>query len=253
MKLEAVVFDLGGTLIEYSGPYGLWPDLERPGFEAAYGYLVEHGVALPDFEQICQTGFDMLPERWQRATRGEQNLRLADLLTDVLAANAVGGLDPVQIAAAAQRYQQAVCSQAHPLEHAQETLAYVREQGYKVGLLSNTMFTGAAHLADLRRFGLADYFDTLLFSADAGKWKPTAAPFLQVLSELAVTPETAVYIGDDPASDIVGGRRAGMRTIHIKSSQRFHTPDGVQPHAAIASLRELPPLLTAWRNGRGPG
>lgn len=250
MSIEAVIFDLGGTLIEYAGPYASWPDLETPGFAAAYEYLRQQGVALPPLETFRDTGFGLLPGRWQQATRGEQNLRLVELLEDVLRAHGITDVTAEQLATAAERYEDAICAQAHPLEGAQETLAYVKEHGYKMALLSNTMFTGRAHIHDLERFGLNGYFDAMLFSADAGKWKPTAAPFLFLVEKLDVSPETAVYIGDDPASDVVGARRAGLRTIHIKSSQRFPSPDGVQPHAEISSLRELPAVLAAWDNDR---
>ena len=26
MNIQAIIFDLGGTLIEYAGPYAVWPD-----------------------------------------------------------------------------------------------------------------------------------------------------------------------------------------------------------------------------------
>ena len=110
------------------------------------------------------------------------------------------------------------------------------------------MFTGQAHVKDLARYGLVDYFDTLLFSADEGKWKPNAAPFLHVLDALDVAPETAVYIGDNPAHDVGGGQGVGMRTIHIKSSARFPSPNGLQPTAEITQLAELPAILAAWQN-----
>ena len=241
--INTVVFDLGGTLIEYAGEYAVWPDLETPGFTAVYQHLNQNGRHLPEFERFKQTGFALLPARWQAAMRGEKNLRLVDLLAETLAALGVAGLSDLQLAEAGKLYEAAICSQAEPMPRAQETLAQVKAAGYKIGLLSNTMFTGAAHIADLERFGLADYFDAMLFSADAGKWKPNAAPFLQVMNELGVGGETAVYIGDDPTGDIVGGQRAGMRTIHFQSSQRFQMPDGVQPDARIRHLSELLPIL----------
>ena len=247
MTLKAVIFDLGGTLIEYAGTYETWPDLETPGFEAAYGVLAQQGVALPPFEQFRDTGFGLLPQRWRQATLGEQNLRLVDLLTAVLHTHNNNHTNPDWLVAAAKQYQQAICGQAHAFANAQATLDYVKQQGYKIGLLSNTMFTGEAHQNDLRRFGLIDYFDTMLFSADVGKWKPTAAPFLHVAEALGVAPETAVYIGDDPASDVVGGQRAGMRTIHIQSSQRFAQPDGVVPDAQVTGLGEITAVLAEWQ------
>jgi putative hydrolase of the HAD superfamily len=249
LELKAVVFDLGGTLISYTGSYAKWPDLEKPGFEAAYHYLMQNGVELPSFRRFCDAGFAMLPERWRQAAAGVRNLRLVDLLEEVLQSSDHGNVPTYLLAQAAEVYQSAVRAQATLMPAAAETLSQVSAAGYRLGLLSNTMFTGEAHRADLERFNLLHYFDTMLFSADVDKWKPNAAPFLQVLDDLGVEPEAAVYIGDDPASDVVGGRRAGMVTIHIKSSQRFGQPDGAEPHAQIHSLAQLFPLLSAWRDG----
>jgi HAD superfamily hydrolase (TIGR01509 family) len=248
MAIKAVIFDLGGTLIDYAGPHDRWPELETPGFAAAYGVWQQAGVMLPAFEQVRQTGFALLPRRWRRATLGEANLRLVDLLTETLDACGVTAVSPTLLTQAASQYQAAIQQQATMIADAPQVLAALKESGCRLGLLSNTMFTGEAHVADLGRFGLAAYFDTMLFSGDVGKWKPTAAPFLQVAEELGIAPETAVFVGDDPASDVVGGRRAGMRTIHFRSSDRFPTPNGVQPHARIEQLSDLPPLLAQWQS-----
>lgn len=247
MEIQAVIFDLGGTLIEYAGPYAAWPDLETPGFQAAYALLQQKGLSLPKFELFREAGFALLPQRWRQATMGEQNFRLVDLLTAVLHNHDLHETDPNWLTEAAELYQTAICGQAHMFEDAPLVLDYAKNQGYKIGLLSNTMFAGQAHMNDLRRFGLIDYFDVMLFSADVGKWKPTAEPFLHVAEELGVKPETAVYIGDDPGSDVVGGQRAGMRTIHVRSSQRFAHPDGVEPDAQVMSLGEVTAVLAEWQ------
>ncbi|MCB9418194.1 MAG: HAD family hydrolase [Ardenticatenaceae bacterium] len=245
--LDTVVFDLGGTLIEYAGPYAVWPDLETPGFTAAYQHLNQNGWHLPKFEVFKQIGFDMLPVRWQRAAAGEQNLRLADLLADVLQAAGAKHIPADYVTKAAELYESAICAQAEPMANACEVVAEVKAAGFKLGLVSNTMFTSKAHIADMERFGLLDYFDAMVFSADVNKWKPTAAPFLHVLELLGSEGETAVYIGDDPGSDILGGQRAGMRTIHYQSSQRFAQPANLQPDARIEKLTDLLPILAAWR------
>lgn len=251
-EIRAVIFDLGGTLIEYAGAYQTWPELETPGFAAAYAALEEGGTAVPSFAQFRDAGFAILPARWQRATEGAANLRLVDLLAEITAELAITAPEAL-IEAAADRYQTAVCGQALPLEAAQETLTAVQAQGYRLGLLSNTMFTGAAHEADLQRFGLDGYFEATLFSADAAKWKPAAAPFEQLLHELQVAPQQAVFVGDSPVHDVAGGKAAGMWTIYLRASDRFGEPGAVQPDATIHHLRELPGVLARWRgeNGRG--
>jgi HAD superfamily hydrolase (TIGR01662 family) len=245
-QLEAVIFDLGGTLIEYAGPYDVWPELETPGLQAAYASLQQQGVKLPPFERLRDAAFATLPGRWQEATDGRRNLRLAVYLRDLLKQEGVDGLVDDWLAAAAGAYEQAVCGQAQMIEGAPQTLHALKEQGYKLALLSNTMFQGAAHLADLRRFHLDSYFDAMLFSADENKWKPSAAPYLHLLELLAVPPERAVFIGDSPHHDIVGGKAAGMHTIYFRSSDRFGALDSVQPDATIDRLLELPPLLARW-------
>lgn len=246
MELEAVIFDLGGTLISYAGPYEKWPELETPGFLAAYEELGKQGVSLPPFASFRDGGLEMLPGRWQQAAAGKRNLRLVELLADLLQFCEVDEISQSQLLQATEAYQSAVRAQASVMPAAQEVLAYVTSQGYKTGLLSNTMFTGQAHIEDLEQFGLMEYFDVTLFSADVNMWKPNEAPFIHLLEALRVSAEAAVFIGDDPAVDVVGGRRVGMRTVHINSSRRFPGPEHVKPHAQIANLKELPALLSSW-------
>lgn len=247
MTIEAVIFDLGGTLIEYTGPYDAWPALETPGLQAAYDYLEQQGGQLPEFAVFRDTGFAILPGKWETAVSGGQNLRLVDFLSDIVhTCCAANGIQPTWLVTAADLYQTALCSQAHPLAGAQETLAALKDAGYKLGLLSNTMFTGAAHINDLRRFGLDSYFDVMLFSADAAKWKPRPTPYWHVLGELGVDPANAVFIGDAPEHDIVGAHAAGMRAVLIRASQRFHLPDWLTPDATIENLLELTAVLDDW-------
>ncbi|MBE2202640.1 MAG: HAD family hydrolase [Anaerolinea sp.] len=246
MTLTTIIFDLGGTLVEYAGPYGVWPDLETPGLQAAYAHLQNQGARLPEFAQFRDTGFALLPARWQGAVEGKRNLRLAELLHEILhACCGVNGVAPDWVTAAAAHYENAICAQAHPLDGAQETLAALKAQGYKLGLLSNTMFTGQAHVNDLRRFGLDGYFDALLFSADVNMWKPQAAPYLQLVEELGGGVETAVFIGDSPEHDIIGAHNAGLRAVLVRSS-RFPLADHIQPDAIVHSLPELPAVLAGW-------
>lgn len=244
--IEAIIFDLGGTLIEYSGGYTSWPDLETPGFAAAHRYLREQGVAMPELDRFRLVGFDLLPGRWREATAGHRNLTLPDLLAEVLMNLKVSLPDRRLLEQAAEQYEDAVRAEAKPIPHGREVVSTLKGEGYRLGLISNTMFGSRAHVHDLERFGLADFFDTMLFSADHNKWKPRPDPFLHVMAELDVTPSESVFVGDDPASDVVGGQRVGMRTIYFPSSQRFPSPDGVVSDGRITDLRELPLVLAAF-------
>ncbi len=80
----AIVFDLGGTLIEYAGEHDSWPDLEAPGLLAAHIYLTDQGLRLPGIEQFTLVGYDLIPRRWRLATAGEKNLTVPSLLAEML-------------------------------------------------------------------------------------------------------------------------------------------------------------------------
>ena len=72
------------------------------------------------------------------------------------------------------------------------------------------------------------------------------------MAELGVTPESAVFVGDDPTVDVIGARRAGMRVVHFESSDRFPgLGEAARPDATIGDLRQLTPLLHSL-NGRLP-
>jgi HAD superfamily hydrolase (TIGR01509 family) len=244
--IKAIVFDLGGTLIDYAAVIDEWPGLEEPGLNAAYGYLKQQGLSLPAANRFRETGYALLPERWEEALRGVRNLTVAGLLGHILS-ELDCELPPASVLdAAARRYEAALCAYARPIPGGYQLLANLKDQGYSLGLISNTMFTGQAHLADLARFNLDSFFDAWLFSADVNKWKPDPAPFQHLLADLAVAPENAVFVGDDPAADVVGGRAAGMRTIFFPSSQRFAPPKEILPDAIIGSLADLPGVLAGW-------
>ncbi|GMQ78408.1 MAG: hypothetical protein BMS9Abin02_0915 [Anaerolineae bacterium] len=243
MNIEAVVFDLGGTLIEYTGGYSSWPALETPGFLASFEYLEKQAVPLPSFERFRMVGFDILPMRWRQATSGQRNLTVSSLLTDIMANFNIPAPDGPILEVASRKYEAAVCADARPIPNGHYVVSQLKTKGYKLGLVSNTMFAGKIHRVDLARFDLDGFFDSMLFSADANKWKPNVAPFHAVLEQLEVKPVASVFVGDDPASDVIGAKRAGMVSIHLRSSQRFPSPDGVTPDVTISDLSELPSAI----------
>jgi HAD superfamily hydrolase (TIGR01549 family) len=240
---KAVVFDLGGTLIEYAGKFDSWPDLEAPGLRAAHAYLRQEGVQLPLVTQFEAAGFELLPGRWEQAKAGIKNLTVPILLVAILDQFEGDLPDFSLLNAAARQYEEAICTGAEPVPYSQELLAQLKASGYRLGLISNTMFSGQAHIKDLRKFGMLSYFDAMLFSADTKKWKPSPAPFLQVASDLKARIDSTLFVGDDPGADVAGAKGAGMDVVHFASSDRFPPLDGVVPDATIYELVELPTVL----------
>ena len=90
--------------------------------------------------------------------------------------------------------------------------------------------------------GLEAYFPVVQVSIEAGYGKPDPAIFVRAIDALGVAPENTVMVGDNPARDILGANRAGIRAIWIRRDNQPLTP-GARPDATIGSLSELPALL----------
>ena len=76
--------------------------------------------------------------------------------------------------------------------------------------------------------------------------KPHRPLFDVTIARLGCEPRHAAMVGDNLASDIKGGRAAGMFTIWINAQ-----PHAVKPAEADLEARSLRELLDLWRDSRG--
>ncbi len=88
-----------------------------------------------------------------------------------------------------------------------DVLVRLREQGFKLGVISNADGTVRQLLED---FELDHYFKCILDSTEVGIEKPDARIFFMAAQMLGVVPEACVYIGDHWQVDGQGALHAGM-------------------------------------------
>ena len=152
----------------------------------------------------------------------------------------------------AARHQVELFAEVHP------TLEALANR-FQLGVITNGN-------ADVRRLGLADYFQFALCAEELGVGKPDPHPFEQALARAGVPAEQALHVGDHPADDILGARGAGMHAVwYNPQGKPWQLPDArpgmlssglegadpkllqrCQPSAEIRSLGELPGLLQRW-------
>jgi putative hydrolase of the HAD superfamily len=121
-------------------------------------------------------------------------------------------------------------------------LAALREQGLKIGLVSNTG-------RDLEAF-IAHHaldVDAAVSSGAHGKTKPHPAIFLSALEQLGVTAEEAAMVGDSPEDDVDGAKALGMRAFLVDRDERFPEFEGRLP-----DLLALPAALGLSGTQAGP-
>lgn len=121
-----------------------------------------------------------------------------------------------------------------------KALSVLREEGYTLAVVSNTMRTPGATLRKiLEGFGLLRCFAHTVFSDEVGVRKPDPAIFLGALQAVGGDPSTAIHVGDDGMLDVGGARAAGMRVIQVTSAS-LKALGGRRPDAVIPSLIGLP-------------
>jgi len=86
----------------------------------------------------------------------------------------------------------------------------------KVGLLSNFTYAPVVYYS-LNQLGISRYFNTVVVSEEHGWRKPAPQIFRDVLEQLQVKADETIFIGDSPLEDIKGAKKAGLRTVFVRS------------------------------------
>ncbi len=243
---SAVIFDLGGTLMD--------PDLEG-GAEAYWNRCYDRlagtapegamptGVARGAFVNAMTAAE---AEHWRRVNEDLWSGPPAGLVGD--------GLDRLGVPPERGTAEAVLEACAHAMEgwavafrDAEETLSELENAGYRLGLLSNMWWAAEWCQADLHRRGLARFLDASVYTSEMPHSKPHPSVFLEVCSRLGVEPGRCVMVGDRMRDDVQGAQGVGMRAVWVRNDNLYPTPEGVVPDATVGGLSELPDVLRSWR------
>jgi FMN hydrolase / 5-amino-6-(5-phospho-D-ribitylamino)uracil phosphatase len=109
------------------------------------------------------------------------------------------------------------------------------------------LFTASNGNADLEQIGLAHYFERSIAARHVGALKPDPRVFLKVIEGTDLVANELLYVGDDPAIDVVGARCAGMNPIWIDRVGIAWPQELDPPLHTVASLMDL----ALWLEGPG--
>jgi HAD superfamily hydrolase (TIGR01662 family) len=212
--IDAVVFDVGETLVNETREYGTWADwlgVPRHTFSSVFGAVIISGQDYREVFQYFRPGFDLDAERKLRAEAGQpEHFSDEDLYPD-----------------------------------ARPGMAALRDMGVWVGVAGNQTTRAGAILRELRLPA-----DLIATSEDWGVDKPDPAFFEAIVSAAPCAAERILYVGDRLDNDLKPAKAAGMRTAFIRRGpwgyiweNHPHMPSAVD--FRINSLMELPELVAA--------
>jgi FMN hydrolase / 5-amino-6-(5-phospho-D-ribitylamino)uracil phosphatase len=105
------------------------------------------------------------------------------------------------------------------------------------------LFTASNGNADLAKIGIAHYFERTIAARHAGALKPDPVIFQKVVEGTGLGLHEVVYVGDDPALDVEGSRRAGMQSIWLNRADASWPAELGRPPRTVRSLAELSAAL----------
>jgi len=125
------------------------------------------------------------------------------------------------------------------VEGAHELMDYLRGRGYRIHMCSNGFHE--VQYKKLHACGLADYFDTVVLSEDAGVNKPSPLFFDYAFRVSGACRNTTIMLGDNYNTDILGARQTGLPTIYFNRYPDYPAPNPVDYE--VTSLSEVMKIL----------
>ncbi|MBM4339434.1 MAG: HAD family hydrolase [Deltaproteobacteria bacterium] len=207
-RIRGIIFDLDGTLIEaYGAIYlGLKEVFERSGKEI---------FPYEDLRHYLQADLESTLHQFYSPEETQKNI-------------------PVM----RKRYEEVYLSHTHFLDGARETLDTLFHRGAILGVASNK-FGRFSRLA-LNHLGVSSYFKTVIGAGDVPRNKPFPDMIQAALSEMGLSQEEVVFVGDT-LTDIETGKEAGVDVYALPTG--FHTRKELSQKKPKRILRELKELI----------
>jgi FMN phosphatase YigB (HAD superfamily) len=239
-RFKAVFLDVGGTLLRMGDPAAAYREIL-----VEHGYTLEEGAIRDALTDARATALAVpagpLPELTIAAER--EFARRDRLICELL--ERLGVADRFEACRDAIWSSWLSTAVFHQYEEAASVLAWLKEQGYVIGAISNWEPRLETLLAN---HALRDYFDFILASEAEGYVKPGSFLFEKALRLAGVSADQALHVGDSYCEDVEPARALGMSAV-LLARDGSHSAD-YSP--TISSLEELFPLLAAsdWIQGR---
>jgi putative hydrolase of the HAD superfamily len=230
---EAILFDLGNTLVGYFGR-AEFPAILKAAILGVQEILREQGLLRVDPETMW---------RGVRAEDHEAEDHRVRPLEGRLARIFQLELDQVEAVGdeLCRRFTAPIFARGRCYEDTLPTLQTLRAGGYRLAVVSNTPWgsPGALWREELERLGLDPWLDAVVFCTDAGVRKPARQIFQLALAQLQLEPQDCLFVGDDPRWDLAGPRAMGMDTCLIDRQSLVQDTST----ASIQNLHELMTVL----------
>ena len=217
--IEAVTFDVGGTLIQP------WPSVGHVYAEVA----ARHG--------LTDLSVEMLNQRFKAAWRvcasfGHAREDWRGLVDEVFRSATREAVDPEMFDELYERFSEPGAWRV--FDDVLPALEKLTSLGVRRAIISN--WDERLRIL-LKRLQLNQYFETFTISCEVGLVKPSPRLFEIAAQSLGLVPSSILHVGDSIELDLEPARRAGFRALIVDRSGGRAGPD------SIRTLNEVPDAL----------
>jgi putative hydrolase of the HAD superfamily len=236
-RCRAVIFDWGGTLTPWHS------------FDIAEQWRVfARQVHAEELQALSLAARILAAEEaaWGRSRTEHTSARIHEILAEA-------GFDDGDLRreAAMAAYREFWEPHTFTDEQVRPLWEGLHERGVRVGVLSNTIWSGDYHRAVFERDGVRDLIDADIYTSELAWTKPHPEVFKAAAAAVGVDAAEAVYVGDRPFEDIHGSQLAGMRAIWVPHSQipaDQQVAVDVTPDGVAHELLDILDILDGWQS-----
>ena len=206
---KAVIFDLFGTLVkDVSNEY-------IKGFEWLKNEIMAEKCKIEDVMRIAEQFRNTYMKNRIATHKEASHLRQLELLKAEIGFRKEKPLDEIE-------YGFFYASRVtEPSNGVFELLQWLKEQGYLLYVMSNTIYSAKTIKKHLEALNLAGYFNGIYTSADCGYRKPGQKFFSSVFNEIrktaSVKKSEVIFIGNSLEKDMIGAKKFGFNPVWLSS------------------------------------
>ncbi len=230
MALQAILFDLFGTLVD------IWTDEEDPEvYRVLSQFLTYYGIVYT-------------PEELALRYRGKTAAKMAQLpgpygeidvyqvFEEILAEGWGKQPERSQVWWVARLFRSLTRRRFALFPDTIPALSDL-SRNFQLGLVSHAQWVYSE--PEIRFLGLDRYLDPVILSSRFFVRKPDPQIFGHALRSLRISPQEALYVGNDPTEDLAGPQAIGLPVLLIDR------PGSLNPESfpTIPSLMDLPSLI----------
>ncbi|RKX85761.1 MAG: noncanonical pyrimidine nucleotidase, YjjG family [Spirochaetes bacterium] len=208
-------------------------DFDRSEEEAFYETARVFG--LPYYNESIYSTYKAINENiWRKLERGEIQWKQLQVERFRIFLTSIGKkADPAEFS---KEYLNNLSKKSYLIPHAADVIAFLSK---RASLVLGTNGISLVQRSRLARSGMEIFFQDIIISEEIGISKPDPGFYKKAASKLHLPPYEILCVGDNPASDIFGGHRAGFPTCwYIYKPMPFSYRD-FKPDYIINDLREL--------------